>query len=209
MNIKLISTITTPAELEQIKKISAEIADTMQKRQIFRTDTEARISVLNDAAFPTRASKYWQAVREQSVMFEQLALMDFEMRRKVIQLKKLKRAWSEANDPLDIESIYIDIQECEFALENVRQVASDRVREILMWSQIKNELDDGSFDTTNVNSHQAQSLKQQLEQRFKTLNPYSNPSEILNVVGPLQTANQLESNGKVLPFGKVNHGFEG
>ena len=50
--------------------IRDELAENWKKKQIFRTETEMRISVLNDAKHPTPASKYWQSVREMSSMFD-------------------------------------------------------------------------------------------------------------------------------------------
>jgi len=32
--------------------------------KIFRTETEIRVGVLDDGRHPTKAAKYWQAVRE-------------------------------------------------------------------------------------------------------------------------------------------------
>jgi hypothetical protein len=35
--------------------------------------------------------------------------------------------------------------------------AKDRMREIRLWSQLKKEVDDGTFDKENVNTHQLES----------------------------------------------------
>ena len=71
-----------------------ELQDSWRKRQVFRTETEMRLSVLNDGKHPTSASKYWQAVREQSVFFDNLMALSFEYRRNLARLeykeKKLK-----------------------------------------------------------------------------------------------------------------------
>lgn len=198
--LESVSEVISQSDKNKIAEIAAELRETMHKRQIFRTDTEARISVLNDGSFPTRASKYWQSVREQSVMFENLVLMNFEMRRKLIQLKTLNRNLDMTVDPLIRESIEVDIDECKFALDNLQHVAKDRVREILMWSQIKKELDDGSFNTDEVNAHQAVTMREQLEYRLSTLPQTSVPGEVMNVLGPLFTAKALTSEGKILPF---------
>ena len=83
----------------------------------------------------------------------------------------------------------------------MEQVAHDRVRELQLWSQIKNELADGSFDTQNVNTHQAQSLQLTLQNRVKALGPNAGPAEVVNAVGPLQTIERLKTNeGKLLSF---------
>ena len=39
-------------------------------------------------------------------------------------------------------------------------VARDRMREIKLWSQLKKEFDDGTFDTQDVNRHQLDSYHQ-------------------------------------------------
>ena len=56
-----------------------------------------------------------------------------------------------------------------------------------MWSQLKAELDDGSFDTKVVNNHQKDSLQKQLENRLATLTQGSGQADVLNVLGPLNT----------------------
>ena len=86
---------------------------------------------------------------------------------------------------------------------------ADRVREIEHWSRIKKELDDGSFDTQNVDAHQKESLKLQLQERAKNLTPGSSQGEMINVLGPLKTidndfAKQLEQQEKAMLNGK-NH----
>ena len=46
--------------------------------QVFRTDTEARMSVLNDIKFPTPASKYYQSLREMNVHQCELANLIYD-----------------------------------------------------------------------------------------------------------------------------------
>ena len=67
-----------------------ECRDSWRKRQVFRTETEMRLSVLNEGKHPTAASKYWQAVREQSVFFDNVMVLSFEYRRNVIKLEQKK-----------------------------------------------------------------------------------------------------------------------
>ena len=62
-----LNNILDPEDLKSFNVIIDELRDTWTKKQIFRTETEARISVLQDAKYPTKASKYWQYVREQNV----------------------------------------------------------------------------------------------------------------------------------------------
>ena len=81
------------------------------------------------------------------------------------------------------------------------QTAHDRVREIQTWSKIKTELDDGSFDSQNVNQHQAQSYRLTLQNRVSSLNEKSDSSEIINALGPLQTIERLmKEDGNLITF---------
>ena len=51
-------------DLSSFKLMVDELRDTWTKKQMFRTETEARFSVLQDNRYPTKAAKYWQCVRE-------------------------------------------------------------------------------------------------------------------------------------------------
>ena len=70
--------ILSEDEVKDFKAMGAELKDTWDKKQMFRTETEMRISVLNDLKHPTPAAKYWQAVREQNVFFEQMVFLSFD-----------------------------------------------------------------------------------------------------------------------------------
>ena len=59
-------------DLKSFKSMVEELRDTWTKKQIFRTETEMKVAVLDDGRYPTRASKYWQCVREQNVFLENL-----------------------------------------------------------------------------------------------------------------------------------------
>jgi hypothetical protein len=44
-------------DVKAFKNMVGELRDTWTKKQIFRTETEARISVLQDMKYPTKAAK--------------------------------------------------------------------------------------------------------------------------------------------------------
>lgn len=196
--------VLKPKDAEDVLALKEELADNWNKRQIFRTETEMRISVLNDAVHPTAASKYWQSVREMGAHFDALMGLTFNLRRnelKRLQLeKKLKEAEYE-NDPLMKLEAEIDMDENLYEKASMVQTAHDRVREIQTWSKIKAELNDGTFDSQNVNQHQAQSYRVTLQNRVSALNEKSDSSEIINAVGPLQTVERLlKEDGDLLTF---------
>ena len=101
-------------DVVEFKNMVGELRDTWSKKQMFRTETEMRMSVLQDFKFPTKASKYWQAVREQNVFLEQLIYLSFEYRRNDVKLKKLERKLNEETDDLKKELCQIDIDEKTF-----------------------------------------------------------------------------------------------
>ena len=177
-----------PSKANQfLAKLKTELDDNMNKRQIYRTETEMRASVLNDGKHPTPASKYWQCVREQNVMYGQLRIQSYEYRRREAKILGMKDKIKKSKDKYEKMELQVDMEEMEWALENIKHSANDRVREIKLWSKIKEELDDGSFDTQDVNAHQSISLQLQLQNRLNTLTPGSSQAEVLNVVGPLET----------------------
>jgi len=189
--------LLTQHNFDLLSQINRNLTENWEKRQVFRTETEMRFSVLNDVDFPTRASKYWQCVREQSNMLDNLATISFDYRRNEVRLKRLQKDLTEADSAFDIEEIEIDIDECEYRRASLQQNANDRVRELYLWAQLMQELNDGSFDTKNPDSHQLESYIQMLERRAQTLrSAHASPAEINNVIGPLSTALRLRSDRK-------------
>ena len=203
-DLKPILSVLKKEDAQAVVALREELTDTWTKKQIFRTETEMRISVLNDGKHPTQASKYWQSVREQNAMFEALMGLSFDLRRNQIKRMKLERKLEAAinsGDDLKQIELQIDLDENLYGRANMEQTAHDRVRELNTWSKIKAELEDGSFDSQNVNSHQAESYRLALTNRVKALGPNAGPAEVVNALGPLQTIERLKTqDGKLLDF---------
>lgn len=203
-DLKPILSVLKEEDAKSIVALKEELTDTWTKKQIFRTETEMRISVLNDGKHPTQASKYWQSVREQNAMFEALMGLSFDLRKNDVKRLKLERKMQKAisdGDDLKQMEIQIDLDENLYGKANMEQTAHDRVRELNTWSKIKHELEDGSFDSKNVNSHQAESYKLALTNRVNSLGPNAGPAEVVNAVGPLKTIERLKTqDGKLLEF---------
>lgn len=190
------TSILKPDDFAFLSTVADELRDTMEKRQIFRTETEMEVSVLNDIKHPTNASKYWQAVREQAVMFENLVAASFDYRRNEVQIKRLEKKLAEADDEFDREDAQIDLDECIFKRANMEATAKDRIREIRLWSHIKGELDDGSFDTKDVNTHQLVSYAQRFILQASNAPADMPVAEANNLKGQLVTAvKELEQRG--------------
>ena len=113
-------------------------------------------------------------------------------------MAQMERARDEGDD-MWIEELQISMDESAWGKANMMQTATDRVRELSLWSKIKSELDDGSFNKEDVNEHQAVSYAHRLENRVRALSEHSEPSEVLNAAGPLQTLQRLSTeDGKKL-----------
>jgi hypothetical protein len=187
-----LNNLLDPQDVSAFKAMTEELRDTWTKKQVFRTETEMRFSVLNDYKYPTKASKYWQCVREQNVYLENLMNMSFEYRRNDLQVKELKQKLETEKDPLKIELLHIDLDEKNFAKAGMELTAKDRMREIKLWSKIKKENDDGSFDTRNVDTHQLESYHKIMQNRKETLTPGSSQPEVFNVLGQLGSIERIK-----------------
>ena len=184
-------------DVEEFRKLIPELKDTWVKKQIFRTETEMRISVLNDGRHPTKAAKYWQCVREQNVFFENLMDLSFDARKNDVEIKQQQKELEEEKDELKKELIQIELDQKYYRKANLELTAKDRMREIEHWSRIKKELNDGSFDTRNVNTHQAKALTGFLEHRRESLNKESASDDVFNVLSQLNTIDRLKKEGKI------------
>ena len=184
--------ILDPNDVTDFKGMVEELRDTWTKKQVFRTETEMRFSVLNDMKYPTKASKYWQCVREQNVYLENLMSLSFDYRRTEVKLKRLQQKLKDETDELKKELIQIDIDEKIYSKANMELTAKDRMREIKLWSQLKKEVDDGTFDKQNVNTHQLESYHKIMLNRKDTLTPGSSQPEVFNVLGQLQTIERVK-----------------
>ena len=190
--------ILDPKDVSAFKELTGELRDTWTKKQVFRTETEMRFSVLNDYKYPTKASKYWQCVREQNVYLENLMTLSFDCRRNEVKLKRLEQKLEKEEDPIKRELYQIDIDEKRYSLANMQLVARDRMREIKLWSTLKKEFDDGTFDTKDVNTHQLDSYHLIMKNKAETLTQGSSQPEVFNVLGQLKTIERVKKSGEMI-----------
>jgi hypothetical protein len=200
--------ILSKDDAEFIDRNISAIQANWEKKQMWRTETEMRISVLNDVKFPTVASKYWQCVREQSVFYEQLVIESFAYRRHRIKIAKLERKLNKAlddssYDTLDLELLQIKMEEALYGKMNMELAAKDRMREIRLWAKLMDESieADPAFDTENVDTHQFISYVYRWHEQLKGMDQSnSSVSEVNNLVGQYSTALRIAyDRGIVLP----------
>ena len=192
-----LNNLLEPNDLKSFKGMVDELRDTWTKKQIFRTETEARISVLQDNNYPTKAAKYWQCVREQNVFLENLMSLSFDYRRVEAKIKWLTKKLETETDEYKLENYKIDLDEKIYSKASMEAVAKDRMREINMWSKLKIEFNDGTFNDKNVNDHQLETYHQVYLNKAKTLTSGSSQPEVFNVVGQLETIERVKKSGEL------------
>ena len=193
-----LNNLLDPEDVKEFKAMTAELRDTWTKKQVFRTETEMRMSVLQDMKYPTKAAKYWQCVREQNVFLENLMSLSFDCRRQEAKVKWLEKKIGSEKDEYKLEKYIIDLDEARYGLANMQLVAKDRMREIKLWSTLKKEFDDGSFDTKDVNRHQLDSYHLIMKNKAETLTSGSSQPEVFNVLGQLKSIERVKKSGEMI-----------
>ena len=196
--VKNLMVLLDKSQASEFKKMVPELQDTWVKKQMFRTETEMRFSVLSDNKYGTNAAKYWQSVREQNTHFENLMHLSFDYRKNDVEIKKIQRDIKKEKDPLEKELKQVELEEKMYGRAGMELVAKARMREISTWSKLKKEFHDGSFDDRDVNTHQAESYMHQLEQKKLTLTQGSSQPEVFNVLGQLETLKRVRKSGELL-----------
>jgi len=184
-------------DLTDFKGMVDELRDTWSKKQMFRTETEARFSVLQDNRYPTKGAKYWQCVREQSSYLDNLMTLSFDYRRNEAKIKWLEKKTESEQDEYKLTKYQIDLDEAKFGKASMEKTAKHRMREIKMWSGLKKEFNDGSFNDKDVNQHQLESYGMQYAEKAKSLNSNSSEAEIFNIMGQLQSLQRIKKSGEL------------
>jgi len=196
--VKHLMVLLDKSQASEFKKMVPELQDTWVKKQMFRTETEMRFSVLSDNKYGTNAAKYWQSVREQNTHFENLMRLSFDYRKNDVEIKKIQRDIKKEKDPLEKELKQIEAEQKLYDKASMELTARARMREISTWSKLKKEYHDGKFDDQDVNTHQAESYMHQLEQKKLTLTQGSSQPEVFNVLGQLETLKRVRKSGELL-----------
>ena len=196
--VKHLMVLLDKSQASEFKKMVPELQDTWMKKQMFRTETEMRFSVLSDNKYGTNAAKYWQSVREQNTHFENLMRLSFDYRKNDVEIEKLEHKIIDPNeDKFEKKLAKIELEQKLYGRANMELVAKARMREISTWSKLKKEFHDDTFDDKDVNTHQAESYMHQLEQKKATLTPGSSQPEVFNVLGQLETLKRVRQSGEL------------
>lgn len=207
-------------ESERSELLSAKqsINDSFAYKQIFRTETEARISVLNDTKHPTSASKYFQSLRELDVHSQNLIQLLFEYKDKQLELQELSLDIEELKEEYEMSKdkrtyIHIKRKQNEYQkqtcfLKNIKREADDRKREILMWNKIieelKPEIQEQNISLVDPNEHQLVSysisfIKQVINTLKNSQQQQYTMDEITNLYSKLDSTLKHAKEMNVLP----------
>ena len=192
-----LTNLLSQEDVSVFKQMTEELRDTWHKKQMFRTETEARFSVLQDNRYPTRGAKYWQGVREQSSYLDNLMALSFDYRRNDAKIKYLEKKIAVEKDEYKLTKYEIDLDEAQFHKASMEKVARHRMREIKMWSKLKSEFNDGSFNDKDVNEHQLESYYRMYKNKAENINQNSSESEVFNIVGQLSSLERIKKSGEL------------
>ena len=192
-----LNNLLTQEDLSSFKGMVDELRDTWTKKQMFRTETEARFSVLQDNRYPTKASKYWQCVREQSSYLDNLMALSFDYRRNEAKIKWLEKKLDKEEDEYKATKYQIDLDEARFGKASMEKVAKHRMREIKMWSKLKKEFNDGSFNDKDVNQHQLESYGIMYADKAKGITKGTSEAEVFNIMGQLRSLQRIKASGEL------------
>lgn len=200
--------ILPDADIETLVELQSELEHGFIHGQVFRTRTEAEVSVLNDLKFPTIDSKYWQSVREQQVHFSELVMLSYEYKKNLREIEILQAEVMELEEKCnngvkkEYERIKLNAQigikeigmaQKKFIASNQRRTAQGRIAEITNWHEIKDQLEPSlQFSKDDVNAHQLGSYLRRFINQYLTMKRqnFKNVSlpEVNNLTGQLITA---------------------
>lgn len=202
---KLDTGLLSSQALQDLQSLLPSIRHDWEVKPIFRTETEARLCVLNDIHHPTPHAKYWQSVREQQVHFNELVYLALDYKRKRIELEILvvdhdreSKWWKLNSTPLirwnmrKANLIAIDLEQKRYEIELCDKVARERMRELKQWDKIKTELlsipnhgidIDDSEGRNHLKSHAVRFIKEWLNSGNIT-----DAGSAQNVLGKAKTA---------------------
>jgi hypothetical protein len=150
------SSVLADEDLAALQELMPGIEQSIQSHTIYRTTTEALFSVLNDLKFPTAASKYHQAKREQLVMFENLVGLSFDYRAALIELEEVESRISRS-EGFRLKKLQVRRDRLQFRLMWMRKDGQERIRELKMWAQIMQDL--ARSDVFDIDNKDTDELK--------------------------------------------------
>ncbi len=182
-----------------LKNIDTELITSLQKSQMFRPKYLMEVSVLEDVRFPTPDSKYWQAILERNVMFQNLCFLYFDYKEKLadIKIKNVEMLdLEETNTELSIaqaEKLNIQKDRFEMQIEFIKKEARERVREIRDWTEIIKKLEPQmKYSKDNPEEHMPESYLIRFAEQTKLIKELgaSDMNGAINTIAQGKTASK-------------------
>lgn len=175
--------------------LAPSIQHSYRVRQYWHTDTEVRVSTFNELHFPTPASRYFQALREQAGHLDAFCDECFEWRRNEVMIRKLAHRMTRWYvNRFDRQLAQVEHDRLTTRNKALERNARKRVEAIALWDKHKQEqiAADPTFDREDVNAHQLVSYTKEFIQKAANLElSRAGPGEVDNVVGKLRSALRL------------------
>lgn len=185
------SGLLSPDDASNWIALREDVEESFATAQVFRTETEMRVSVLGDFVHPTPDSKYWQAVREQDVHATELVHLSYEYRKRRIALRRLENQLEAESDALEAEAIALEIQHSDYLLSLMERQAYHRMREIALWKRIKSELRPHlKHGIDDVNAHQLETMRKRWANEARLVNDHTPPADARNILGLASSARE-------------------
>ena len=184
--------ILSSASLQSLCAIKNDLRHNFEVNQIFRSHYEQR-SILNDVNFPTPDAKHWQAVREQQVHLSELIMLSFEYRKTLAKIELSKERLAKETSRAREELLRIEIEQLQFVSIQQQRVAQDRVREVLGWHKITEELKPQlEYGPDSYEEHQPKSYFLKQRNKMAILDQFGSKSQdissVLNIVAGYDSA---------------------
>lgn len=176
-------------QADAIRQLKEEIEDTFNSVQVHRTRTEMEVSVLNDLHYPTPASKYWQAVREQNVMVQGITTLSFDYRKACVNVKIMARKIDNEEDDLEKELLEIEQERLLYQIKEMKRAAKHKAREVLEWSDIKDRESHqmSEAELGNVDNHQLISYTKRWINQSLLMTEHTGQAEKQNLMGQVKS----------------------
>jgi len=140
------------AQIANLSKISQELSTAFKTSQLGRPKYLMRVSVLKDMKFPTPDAKFWQAILERNIQFQNLLFDALDFQEKLADLEALEAdieeldampaSSSHAERKFLAQRMKLDVQRRRMLLQLLllKKQARERYREIMAWTDIIKEL---------------------------------------------------------------------
>ncbi len=171
-----VSGLLAYTDADILKNIDTELISSLQKSQMFRPKYLMEVSVLEDVRFPTPDSKYWQAILERNVMFQNLCFLYFDYKEKLVDIKiknaeitELEKTKTELSNA-QAEKLNIQNERIKMQTEFIKKEARERVREIRDWTEIIRKLEpEMKYSKDNPEEHMPESYLLRFAEQTKLI----------------------------------------